>query len=136
MNCSLFDLPCHATAAAQGAWWQVQVAIYEWWYEFSLLYKILILVGLWFTILYLTRGIIFLLHKLGGWKAVAPYVLAVGGFVVWLFLKFQPKKPEGYQTDIDGPDARGGPFHVPPPKRKRNLPRRFNPDTALWEEIK
>lgn len=138
MKCGFFDLVCHAQSAAQGAAFQAQLAVYEWWASVSWVNKALIIVGLWFLALYLTRGIISIAHRIGGWKAAVGYAVAALGAVVWLFLKFQPKRPKGdddFTGEVDGEDARRSPrFRVPPLRRKGK--RRFNPDTALWEDIK
>lgn len=134
MKCNFFDIACHAQNAAQGAAWQVQSAVYEWWVSVGLLNKALILVGLWFAALYLTRGIGALAGRLGGWKAVAGYAVVVFGAVLWLFLKFQPKKPDDFTGEVEGRDA-SRPFRVPPPRRKPRGKRRYDADTNSWVDI-
>lgn len=128
MRCSLFDIGCHAQNAAQGAAFQVQSAIWEWWAGVGFLNKALIVLGLWVLVLYLTRGILGILNRIGGWKVALGYVLATLGLVLYLFFRFQPKKPAA----AGGGNDRGG-FRVPPARRPRRK-RRFDPDTARWVE--
>lgn len=108
MSCGL-DIGCHLQAAA-----------WEWWAGVGLLNKALIVGGLVLVILSAVRGVVALLHKVGGWPAVIGAVLAILGVVLALL----PSRPDQVDPPPPEPPQRSKPefkFGTDrgKPKRKR-----------------
>lgn len=100
MNCKLFDIGCHLQSAAA-----------EWWASVGFINKALIVAGIVLVILALSRSILTIVHKIGGWPAVAGAVLAVLGLV----LAVLPRRPKPDPDWEDGaPRER---YRVPPRKQ-------------------
>ena len=116
MNCSLLDIGCHI----QGAAW-------EWWAGVGLLNKALIVGGLVLVILAAARGVLALIHKVGGWPAVIGFVLVV----VVLVLAMLPRKPEPKAKSVAGEKAKG-PFEFGVDRLK---PKRGKPSDAFKDWI-
>lgn len=100
MTCSLLDMACHI----QGAAW-------EWWAGVGLLNKALIIGGLMLVILAALRGVLALVHKVGGWPAVVGSIMAVLGLVLALLPRppDPTAKPKGeFQFGVDRQKAPDG----------------------------
>lgn len=107
MSCALLDIGCHL----QGAAW-------EWWAGVGMLNKLLIVGGLVLVILSAVRGVLALLHRVGGWPAVIGAILSILGLVLALL----PRKPVAVAPAEDAPRPKP-PFQFGAdrnkPKRKR-----------------
>jgi uncharacterized membrane protein len=112
MSCALLDIACHVRGAA-----------WEWWAEIGWLNKLLIVGGLLLIALAATRSLLWLLHKLGGWPAVAGAIAVIVGLV----LAILPRKPKGRAADdftggeVAGRDA-AGPFKFGRKRRQKPRP--------------
>lgn len=130
MKCGFFDIGCHISTAVQTAAW-------EWWSSIGFINKALIVLGLVALILGVLRGFLSLVHRLGGWPAVAGVVAAVLGLV----LAVLPRKPQGKDAEFNGeleagPDTRG-PFRFGVERKKKKRPRGkrvFDLDLSRWVE--
>ena len=106
MGCNLLDFGCH-----------IQNAAWEWWANVGLLNKVLIIGGIVLLILAALRGVLSLIHRIGGWPAVVGAVLAVLGVVLALL----PRKPKG-RLEPDYEDGGDQPIRKPVRRTAKRTP--------------